>query len=93
MAVLLITYKCNAETSKADKAFYKVLGSYQWVKLYGSNYAITADEPARDVWQKLKAQIDADDYLVMLTFKSGSWSLKDQKVLAWLSKQPLKIEQ
>ncbi len=23
MAVLVIAYKCNAETSKADKAFYK----------------------------------------------------------------------
>ena len=92
MAVLLITYKCSAETSKADTAFYKALGSYQWVKLYGSNYAITADEPARDVWQKLKAQIDPDDYLVMLIFKSSTWSLKDQKVLAWLVHQPLKIE-
>ena len=92
MAVLLITYKCNPETSKADEAFYKALGSYGWVKLYGSNYAITADEPARDVWQKLKAQIDPDDYLVMLIFKSGTWSLKDQKILAWLVHQPLKIE-
>jgi hypothetical protein len=92
MAVLLITYKCNAETSKADKAFYKVLRSYQWVKQYGSNYAITADEPARDVWQKLKSQIDPDDYLVMLIFKSDTWSLKDQKILAWLVHQPLKIE-
>ena len=92
MAVLLITYKCNAEMSKADKAFYKALGRYQWVKLYGSNYAITADEPARDVWQKLKAQTDPDDYLVMLIFKSGTWSLKDQKILAWLVHQPLEIE-
>ena len=62
------------------------------MKLYGSNYAITADEPAIDVWEKLKARIDADDYLVILTFKSGSWSVKDQMVLAWLSKQPLKID-
>jgi hypothetical protein len=92
MAVLLITYKCSAETSKADKAFYKVLRNYPWVKLYGSNYAITADEPARDVWQKLKSQIDPDDYLVMLIFKSDTWSLKDQKILAWLVHQPLKIE-
>jgi hypothetical protein len=92
MAVLLITYKCNAEPPKADKAFYEILGRYQWVKLYGSNYAMTADEPAKDVWHKLKAHIDPDDYLVMLTFKSGSWGLKDQKVLAWLADQPLKIE-
>jgi hypothetical protein len=91
MAVLLITYKCNAETAKADNAFYKALGSYASVKLYGSNYAIAADEPARDVWQKLKSQIDPDDYLVMLIFKSGTWSLKDQKILAWLVHQPLKI--
>jgi hypothetical protein len=92
MAVLLITYKCNAETPKADNAFSQILASYQSVKLYGSNYAITADEPTIDVWQKLKARIDPDDYLVMLIFKAGTWSVKDQKVLAWLSKQPLKIE-
>ena len=55
-------------------------------------YAITADEPAKDVWQKLKAHIDPDDYLVMLTFKSGTWSLKDQKVLAGLVEQPSNIE-
>jgi hypothetical protein len=52
MAVLLITYECNAETSKADKAFYEVLRSYQWVMLYGSSYAITAEKPAIDVWGK-----------------------------------------
>ena len=92
MAVLLITYKCNAETLKADKAFCEVLGRYQWVKLHGSNYAITADEPAIDIWQKLKARIAPDDYLVMLIFKEGTWRVKDQKVLAWLSEQPLKIE-
>jgi uncharacterized protein (DUF1919 family) len=46
-----------------------------------SNYAITADEPAKDVWQKLKARIDRDGYLVMMTFKSGSWSLKDRRFL------------
>jgi hypothetical protein len=93
MAVLLITYKYDAERSKADhKAFHEVITSYLWVKLSESNYAMTADEPARNVWQKLKAHIDPDDYLVMLTFKSGTWSLRDQKVLAWLSEQPLKIE-
>ena len=88
MAVLLITYKCNTKTSKADKAFYEALAGYQCAKLYGANYAVTAHEPARDVWQKLKACIDPDDYLVMLTFKTGAWSLKDQKVLAWLVDQP-----
>jgi hypothetical protein len=62
------------------------------VKLYGSNYAITADEPARDVRQKLNAQTDPDDYLVMLIFKSGTWGLKHQKILAWLVHQPVKIE-
>jgi hypothetical protein len=93
MAVLLITYKHNPATSKADYAgFQEVIRSYRWVKLSESNYAITADEPAKDVWQKLKAHIDPDDYLVMLTFKSGTWSLKDQEILAWLVDQPLKIE-
>jgi hypothetical protein len=51
---------------------------------------ITVDESAKAVWQKLKAYIDPDDYLVMLTFKSDLWDLKDQKVLAWLLEQPLK---
>jgi hypothetical protein len=93
MAVLLITYKYNPETSKADhKGFYEVIRSFRWVKLSEFNYAITADEPAKTVWQKLNAHIDPDDYLVMLVFKSGTWGLKDQKVLAWLSDQPLQIE-
>ena len=93
MAVLLITYKYNPKTSKADyDGFNQVISSYRWVKLSESDYAITAEESAKAVWQKLKAYIDAEDYLVMLTFKSGSWSLKDQKVLAWLVDHPLKIE-
>jgi hypothetical protein len=93
MAVLLITDKYDAERSKADpKAFYEVIRSYWWVMLSESNYAITADAPAKDVWHKLKAHIDPDDYLVMLTFKSGSSSLKDQKILAWLVEHPLKID-
>lgn len=93
MAVLLITYKHDPKSSKADcDGFLQVIESYRWVKLSGSNYAITADESVKAVWQKLKAHIDPDDYLVMLIFKSGSWGLKDQKVLAWLVEQPLKIE-
>jgi hypothetical protein len=93
MAVLLITYKHNPPPSKADcDGFYEVITSYRWVKLSESNYAITADEPAKAVWQRIKAHIDPEDYLVMLIFKSGTWSLKDQKVLAWLVDQPLKIE-
>ena len=85
MAVLLISYKYNPETSKADyDGFYEVIRSYRWAKLSASNYAINADESAKAVWQKLKAYIDPDDYLVMLTFKSSPWDLHDQKILAWL---------
>ena len=85
MAVLLISYKYNPETSKADcDGFYGVIRSYRWTKLSESNYAINSDEPAKAIWQRLKACIDSDDYLVMLTFKTTSWNLKDQKVLAWL---------
>ena len=93
MAVLLITHKYNPETSKTNyDGFYGVVRSYRWAKLSESNYAITVDESAEAVWRKLKACIDPDDYLVMLIFKSGLWNLKDQKVLAWLLEQPLKIE-
>jgi hypothetical protein len=89
MAVLLISYKYNPETSKADyDGFYEAIRTYRWTKLSESNYAIAADEPAKAIWQKLKAYIDPDDYLVMLTFKASSWNLKDQKVLAWLLQRP-----
>ena len=93
MAVLLISYKSNPERSKADyNGFYAVIRSYQWAKLSESNYAINADESAKVIWQKLKAYSDPDDYLVMLTFKSSSWNLKDQKVLAWLLRTTLKSD-
>ena len=85
MAVLHITYKYNRETSKADHdGFYNVITSYGWARLSESIWTITADEPPKAVWQKLKRYIDPDDYLVILAFKSSSWNLKDQKVLAWL---------
>ena len=89
MAVLLISYKYNLQTSKADyDGFYEVIRSYRWTKLSESNYAINADEPAKAIWQRLKGYIDPDDYLVMLTFKTSSWNLKDQKLLAWLLERP-----
>lgn len=67
---------------------YQVITSYRWTRVSDSIWAITADEQPKVVWQKLKRYIDPDDYLVMLTFKSSSWSLKDQKVLAWLLERP-----
>ncbi|MCE3240670.1 MAG: hypothetical protein K0Q83_1177 [Deltaproteobacteria bacterium] len=89
MAVLHITYKHNPQTSRADyDGFYQVITSYRWARLSDSIWAITADEPPKAVWKKLKRYIDPDDYLVMLTFKSSSWNLKDQKVLAWLLERP-----
>ena len=89
MAVLHITYKHNPQTSRADyDGFYQVITSYRWTRVSDSIWAITADEQPKVVWQKLKRYIDPDDYLVMLTFKSSSWSLKDQKVLAWLLERP-----
>ena len=65
-----------------------MIRSHRWVRLSESNWAVNSDEPAKAIWQKLKAYIDPDDYLVMLTFKSSSWNLKDQKVLAWLLERP-----
>ena len=77
MAVLLITYKSNPQTSKADyDGFYNVIRSYQWGRVSESNWAINTDDPPKAVWQKLKRYIDPDDYLVMLTFKSSSWKFK-----------------
>ena len=89
MAVLLISYRYNPETSRADcEGFFGVIRSYRWTKLSESNYAVNADESAQAIWRKLKAKIDPDDYLVMLTFKTSCWNLKDQKVLAWLLERP-----
>ena len=89
MAVLHITYKHNPQTSRADyDGFYQVITSYRWARVSNSIWAITADEPPKVIWQKLKRYIDPDDYLVMLAFKSSSWNLKDQKVLAWLLERP-----
>ena len=85
MAILHITYKYNPQTSRADHdGFYQVITSYRWARLSDSIWAITVVEPPIAVWQKLKSSIDPDDYLLMLTFKSSSWNLNDQKVLAWL---------
>ena len=89
MSVLLITYKRNPETSKADfDSFYTVITSYRWARLSESNWAINANEPAKTVRQKLKRYIDPDDYLVMLPLNPGSLTLQDKRVLIWLLAQP-----
>ena len=43
MAVPLISYKYDPETSKADyDGYYEVIRTYRWTKLFESNYAIAA---------------------------------------------------
>jgi hypothetical protein len=90
MAVLLITYKHDPQMSKANyHSFYQVITSYRWARLSDSNWAITADEPPKAVWQKLKRYIDPDEYLMMLPLEEpSSWSSQDQAALRWLLSKP-----
>jgi hypothetical protein len=65
MAVLHITYKQDLQTSKADyQAICTILKSYHYLRLSESNWAINTEEPPKSVWQRLKRNIDPNDYLV-----------------------------
>jgi hypothetical protein len=89
MAILLITYKYNPQTSKADyDGFYKVITSYRCRRLSESNWTINTEDPPKSVWQKLKRYIDPDDYFLMLPLDPSSFSPMNQTVLRWLAARP-----
>ena len=89
MAVLLITYKHERQTVKANyDDFYKVITSYRWARLSESNWAINTEEPPKAVWQKLKRCIDPDEYLVMLPLNAPLWTSQDRQALEWILARP-----
>ena len=86
MAVFHITYKYHPQTSNADyDGFYEVIISYKWARLSDSNWAINTDEAPKALWQKLKRNIDPDDYLVMLPLEEpSSRNAQAHAALKWL---------
>jgi len=89
MAVLHITYQPHMQTDNAAYAgFCNVLKSYQSMRLSKSNWAISTEEPPKDVWQKLKRYIDPHDYVVMLPLDARLLTAQAQKILQWVLARP-----
>ena len=89
MAVLHITYESNSDNNNgAYEGFCNLLKSYQSIRLSKSNWAISTEEPPKDVWQKLKRYIDPHDYVVMLPLDARLLTAQAQKILQWVLDRP-----
>lgn len=88
MSVLLVTYDLNKEgKSKVDyDKFYKLRNSYDYAKLSESSYAFNTTETPETVKAKLRAVIDPNDYLYVITLKMPYSGYGPKSVNEWLSK-------
>jgi hypothetical protein len=87
MAVLLVTYDLNKEgKSKVDyNKFYKLRDSYDHVKLSESSYAFKTDEQPEPLYNKLKAAIDANDHIYIITLRRPYFGYGPKATNDWLA--------
>jgi hypothetical protein len=86
MALLLVTYDLNAEgKSTVDyKKFYEIRDRYEHVRLSESSYVfITNDHPMK-VYVDLKAVLDDNDYLYVISLKRPYYGHGPKPVDNWL---------
>jgi hypothetical protein len=87
MAVLLITYDLNKGAGTFDyDNFYKIRDSYDHAKLSEFSYALKTDEAADAVKAKLKAVMDPNDYLYVVTLKHPYSGYGPKAANEWLAK-------
>ena len=86
MAVLLVMYDLNREgkSSRDYKAFYKVIKSYDWVRLSDSTYAIKTEARPDQVWSRLKPNTDPDDDVLVVTLSFPLAGVHRTDTIRWI---------
>ena len=88
MAVLLVMYDLNREgkSSHDYREFYKVLKSYDWVRLSDSAYAIKTEARPDQVWSRLKPNTDADDDVLVVTLTFPLAGVHRTDTIRWIQR-------
>jgi hypothetical protein len=88
MAVYLVTYDLNKEgKSKVDyNKFYAIRDKYDHVKLSESSYAFNTTESPIALKNTLRAVIDPNDHIYIITLKKPYAGFGPKSVNDWLEK-------
>jgi len=85
MNVYIVTYDLNREIVRPN-----ILGAirkYNWAKLSESSYAIETHETPRDVFNALKAAIDANDTIYVIPLQKPYAGFGPAEVNRWLEEK------
>jgi hypothetical protein len=87
MAVLLLTYDLNNESSGYDYSrFYEIIRKYDHIQLSESSYALVTIQKPENLARALRVFVDKDDSVTVVTLESPFESYS-QEVQEWLSQR------
>lgn len=87
MAVLLITYDLNKETTRPP-IVKKIKDTYDnWAQLSESSYAVETNSSPSDVHNTLKPLIDSNDQIYIIALKAPYAGFGPEKVNKWLDEK------
>jgi CRISPR-associated endonuclease Cas2 len=86
MAVLLVMYDLNNEGKSTHdyREFYKIIKSYDGVRLSDSAYAINTEVGPHQVWERLKRNTDSDDNVLVVTLASPFAGVHRTGTIRWM---------
>jgi len=82
--VLLITYDLNKPGQDYDD-FLKIIKSYAYARLSESSYAVDTAETPSVVYNKLRSDMDKNDYLCVMTLVPPYAGYNHKDVIDWLA--------
>jgi hypothetical protein len=86
MAIRLITYDLNKETTSEDyKSILSYIKEHDWARLSESSYAIETTKTPKTVYGDLEGFLDAGDDLLVLTLSSPYSGIHRKEVVEWLA--------
>lgn len=87
MAVRLITYDLNKETTRPN-----ITGAIKkeypaWAQLSESSYAVSTSATVEQIYAKLKPLLDENDYIYIITLTRPYTGFGNKKVNDWLESE------
>jgi hypothetical protein len=83
MAVYLITYDLNRETTRPP-IVDRIKAYGDWAMLSESSYAISTNQTAEQVYANLQALLDQNDQIYIITLKKPWYGYGPKQVNEWL---------
>ena len=84
MAVFSISYDLNKGTKKDYEDLYNAIKSFDNIRATESQWLITTNLSAEQIYLRLKPLFDAQDYMLIVKLAPGYYGWLDKSVWSWL---------